>query len=520
MIVVCTGYARNKGERAFSDIIRPFVRSQKERRQIFMNPVFYVLIAIAAIIALLILTVLLRAASVKPTAAKEAKMPPADRERSLSYANTLSEMIKVETISDRDNYDLSKYYRYHEKLRELFPLVFSKLEITDIDGNLLAKWKGKSSDSAVLLMSHQDVVSAEGEWEHDPFGGEIIGDKIWGRGTLDTKSSAFAFLCAAEELLKEGYVPETDIYLAGSCTEEISGDGAGKTVEELKRRGVKLSLVLDEGGAVVEEPIGGVSGLYAMVGVVEKGYCDLKFIAKGHGGHASIPPKNSPWARLAAFINEVEKHDPFYPKFNDTTLEMFRRLVPNMPFAYRIIFANMWLFKPLMTKLIGKISDTGGAMIKTTMAFTKGKGSEGYNVLPLESYVTANLRFINHQPTGEGIEMLRRIAKKYDIDVEVITALEPSVPISYSSNAFKLIEEAAAEIFPGLDVVPYVMTGGTDAKDYERICDNVLRLAPVYMTNEQRDSIHAENENLFIDALPPAVDFFKYIIRNSAKAKD
>lgn len=484
------------------------------------NPAVIILIAVAAIVLAVIAIVIIRAATVKPTAARDAKMPETDRDRSMSYAETLSEMIKVETISDRDNFDLSKYYRYHEKLRELFPLVFSKLEVTEIDGSLIAKWKGKTSDSAILLMSHQDVVSAEGNWEHAPFSGEIVGNQIWGRGTVDTKCSGFAFLQATEELLKEGYVPETDIYLAGSCTEEISGDGAEKTAEWLRKNGVKLSLVLDEGGAILEEPVGGVKGLYAMVGVVEKGYCDIKFVAKGHGGHASVPPKNSPWARLAALINDLEKNDPFYPKFNDTTLEMFRRLTPNMPFAYRIIFANMWLFKPLMTKLIGKISPEGGAMIKTTMAFTKGKGSEGYNVLPLESFVSANIRFINHQPTGEGLELLRRKAEKYDVSVEVVTAKEPSVPISYTSNAFHLVEEAADKIFPGVGVVPYVMTGGTDAKDYECVCDNVLRLSPIYMTDEQRDSMHAENENLNIDTLPPAVDFYKHLIVNSSKAAD
>lgn len=485
-----------------------------------MKTVTIILLTILALILLLAAVTVIRASKLKPTPAKSAKMPEVDPDRSMSYAETLSQMIKVETISDRDNFDKTKFYRYHDKLRELFPLVFSELEVIDIDGSLIARWKGKSSDSAVLLMSHQDVVSAEGDWEHDPFGGEIVGKQIWGRGTVDTKSSGFAFLQAAQELLKEGYVPETDIYLAGSCTEEISGDGAPKTVDWLKEHNVNLSLVLDEGGVVLDEPIGGVNGLYAMVGVVEKGYCDVRFVAKGHGGHASIPPKNSPWARLAAFINDMEKHDPFYPKFNDTTLEMFKRLAPNMPFAYRIIFANMWLFKPLLTRLIGVISPTGGAMIKTTMAFTKGKGSEGYNVLPLESYVTANLRFINHQPTQPGIEMLREKAKKYDIDLEVITAKDPSVPISYTSNAFHLIEEAAENVFPGIGVVPYVMTGGTDAKFYECICDNVLRLAPVHISNAQRESIHAENENVDIDALAPAVDFYKYIIRNSAKAKE
>ncbi len=483
-----------------------------------MKPAYIIILILLGLIVLLAAVIVTRALRLKPTPAVKAQMPPADRARALGYAETLSKMIKVETISDRENFDVSKFYRYHEVLRELFPLVFSKLEIIDLDGSLLARWKGKSSDSAILLMSHQDVVSAEGDWKHDPFGGEIIDGQIWGRGTVDTKGSAFCFLTAAEELLKEGYEPETDIYLAGTCTEEISGDGAEKTVQWLREHNVNLSLVLDEGGAIVDEPVGGVKGLYAMVGVVEKGYCDVKFIARGKGGHASVPPKNSPWARLSAFINDVEKHDPFTPKLNDTTLEMFRRLSPNMPFALKLVFANMWLFKPLLTKLLGKISAEGGAMIKTTMAFTKGKGSEGYNVLPLEAYVTANLRFINHQPTSAGLEMLREKAEKYDLDLEVITAKEPSVPISYTSNAFKLIEEASAAIYPGISVVPYVMTGGTDAKDYECICDNCLRLAPLHFTDAQRDSMHAENENLDIDVLVPGVDFYKYVIRNSVKA--
>lgn len=479
----------------------------------------YIILTVIALFLLLFAIIIIRALRLKPTPAINAKMPKADSERTMKYAETLSEMIKTETISDRDNFDITKFYRYHNKLKELFPLVFSTLEITDIDGSLIAKWKGKTSDSAILLMSHQDVVSAEGEWTHAPFGGDIADGKIWGRGTVDTKGSGFAFLQAVEELISDGYVPETDIYLAGSCTEEISGDGAPKTVEWLRNNDVKLSLVLDEGGVIIKEPISGVNGLYAMVGVVEKGYCDLKFVAEGNGGHASIPVKNSPWARLASFINDVEKHDPFSAKFNETTLEMFNRLLPNMPFAYKIMFGNMWLFKPLMTKIIAKTNPTGAAMIKTTMAFTKGKGSEGYNVLPLEAYVTANLRFINHQPTGQGIEMLRKKAKDHNVKLEVITANEPSVPISYTSAAFKLVEEAADSVCSGIGVIPYVMTGGTDAKYYECICENCLRFAPLYISNEQKESIHAENENLDISSLPPAVDFYKYIIRNSSKAK-
>ncbi len=480
----------------------------------------YALVGILILVSVILAVVFLRAVSLKPTKAKTVKLPETDKKRSMDYAKILAEMIKVETISDRDNFDVSKFYTYHEKLRELFPLVFSTLEVTDIDGNLIAKWKGRTDGDAILLMSHQDVVATGGEWEHEPFGGEIKDGILWGRGTVDTKGSAFCFLTAVEELIKEGYEPEVDVYLAGSCTEEISGDGADKTVKWLREHGVKLSLVLDEGGAILENPVAGVNGIYAMVGVLEKGYGDVKFIARGKGGHASSPSKGTPWPRLAAFINEVEKHDPFKSKFGPVVTEMFRRMAPNMNLSMRLIFANLPLFKPLLTRVMGKFSAQGAAMLKTTLAFTKGQGSEGYNVLPAEAYVTGNMRFIDHQPTDESIKIISGIAEKYGVETQVLHAKQPSEPISYNSNAFKMIEKCIDKVFPGVDAVPYVMTGGTDAKDYEAICENCLRFYPLFITAEQMASMHAENENINIDILPLGVDFYKEVIKNGKNAQN
>ena len=82
--------------------------------------------------------------------------------------------------------------------------------------------KGTGDGMPILLMSHQDVVPAEGKWEHEPFSGDIADGKVWGRGTSDTKASVMAFFQAVEELLSEGYTPKCDVYLASSCTEELS----------------------------------------------------------------------------------------------------------------------------------------------------------------------------------------------------------------------------------------------------------------------------------------------------------
>lgn len=475
-----------------------------------------VLWIILAILAVLVVIVLLRTVMLKPTEARDAKVVLDTSERSAEYGKQLAKMVQKETISSRFEEDRTKFYEFHEILEELFPNVHKTCEKHVFNGSLLYKWSGKSSEKPILFMSHQDVVEAGGVWEHEPFSGDIDEKgRVWGRGTVDTKGSLFCIFTAIEELIKDGYQPEVDVYIGSSCTEEWSGDGAPATVAYLKEHGIELALVLDEGGMIIEEPIGGVKGTYGMVGVVEKGYGDVKFTARSGGGHASAPKKNTPLVRLGKFMVEVEKHSPFVCKFSPTLEEMFKRCAPNMDFGMKMIFANMWLFKPLLTKLLPSINAAAGAMLHTTLAFTTAKGSDGLNVLPQEAYVTGNMRFIHHQPNKESIAAVSAIAKKYDIETEVIYQDEPCPIVDFNGDAFKLVEETIHEVYPGIGVCPYIMTGGTDAKYYKEVSKNCVRFAPLYIDGQQYGSIHGLNENIYQGALPMGVDFYKTVIKKS-----
>ena len=146
--------------------------------------------------------------------------PAPNPERAEEYAKKLSAMVRCETVSAPDEDLQYKFLAFHAVLEKLFPLVHRRLEKTGIDGNLLYRWKGEQSDRPLVLMSHQDVVPAEGEWLHEPFSGDIADGKVWGRGASDTKCSVMAFFQAVEELLAEGYTPPQDVYLLTSCTEE------------------------------------------------------------------------------------------------------------------------------------------------------------------------------------------------------------------------------------------------------------------------------------------------------------
>lgn len=204
----------------------------------------YILLGLIGLLILLLLIAVVHTFMIGRSTHSAAKpavaFTEAERDK---YVGDLSQMIQCETISLRGADDLSKFDRFHAVLAQLFPLIHEKLEKTEIDGSLLFRWPGKSHDHAVLLMSHQDVVEATGEWKYPPFAGKIAEGRIWGRGTMDTKGSLCAILEAVEELLRENFTPSCDVYVASSCNEEIMGDGAPKTAEYLQAHGVKLDLV-------------------------------------------------------------------------------------------------------------------------------------------------------------------------------------------------------------------------------------------------------------------------------------
>ena len=470
-----------------------------------------VLLCLVGLVLLLLLVSLVRTLFI-PSRRSE-YVPAPDPARTAEYAEKLARMVRVETVSVPGENQREKFLAFHRELESLFPLVHQKLEKTEIDGNLLFFWKGKSAAKPLVLMSHQDVVPAEGEWTHAPFSGDIEGGKVWGRGSSDTKCSVMAFCQAVEELLAAGYVPENDVYLSSSCTEEWAGDGCPKLVAELKRRGVRPWLVCDEGGGIISEPMGGIHGNFAMIGVFEKGKADVRFTARSNGGHASTPKPHSPIANLAAFVNDVETHRVFRRRIPKEVAAMFRTLAPYASFPMKWIFGNLWLFRPVLLQVLPMISAQAGAMIRTTIAFTMQSGSDACNVMPQEATVSANMRFIPHQGMKESLEIIEKRAKKHHLSMEVLQATDYTAPADLSGEAFQTVCNTVEETFPGCPYSPYVMTGATDARFYEEICDNVFRFAPVIYGPEQMKGMHGLNENIETACLPGAVDFYKNLIK-------
>jgi carboxypeptidase PM20D1 len=263
---------------------------------------------------------------------------------------------------------------------------------------------------------------------------------------------------------------------------------------------------------ILEEPMAGAKGAFAMIGLGEKGCADLKFIARSSGGHASTPGKNTPLVRLGKFMAAAETAEIFQKDISPVVAEMLKRISSGMSQPLKGILGNAGILKPILLWVIPKVSASACAMLKTTLAFTMAKGSEGTNVLPQEAYVIGNMRFSHHQGMEASIEAVRQLAAKFDIETEVIQPGFSSPITPVNSDAFRLVERAVDAAYPGVITSPYLMTAASDCRFMSRVSENCLRFVPFKISNEQLDSVHGINENVDISTLPPAVEFYKYII--------
>ncbi|MBQ8267408.1 MAG: M20/M25/M40 family metallo-hydrolase, partial [Clostridia bacterium] len=243
--------------------------------------------------------------------------------------SALQKLIRCKTVSYYDSSleDDAEFKKLISLLPSLYPNVFKVCEYKELpDRALLFKWMGKKRGEPTVLMAHYDVVPVdETAWEKPPFDAIIENDVLWGRGSLDTKVTFNGVLFAANTLIEQGYIPENDIYFAFSGGEEVNGNGAVNIVNYFKENDITPALVVDEGGAVVENVFPGVSKPCAMVGIAEKGMLNLTFSVKSNGGHASSPKPHTPIGVLSAACCKVE-NNPFKMHITKPAAEMFDTL--------------------------------------------------------------------------------------------------------------------------------------------------------------------------------------------------
>lgn len=430
--------------------------------------------------------------------------------------NALQALIRCKTVSYYDHAleDDAEFEKLIDLLPGLYPNVFRTCSFTRLpDRALLFCWRGEQHDRPSVMMAHYDVVPVEAEnWEKPPFEGIIEDGVLWGRGSLDTKVTFNAVLSAANALIESGFVPKQDVYFAFSGGEEVNGEGAVHIVDHFEKQGITPALVLDEGGAVVENVFPGVKQPCAMIGIAEKGMMNLTFSVKSEGGHASAPKPHTPIGTLSAAVCAVEQN-PFPMHITAPAAEMFDTLGRYSSFLYRVIFANLWLFRGVLNMICKKSGGELNALLRTTVAFTQANGSKAPNVIPPSASVTANMR-LNPADSVEGaIERIRRTVGNDKIELELGSHMEPSRISKVDCDAFEKVAAAVAGTWQGCIVSPYLMVQCSDSRHYGRISDRVYRFSAMDLTARERASIHGNNERIRLDCARRAVEFYIRLMR-------
>ena len=424
---------------------------------------------------------------------------------------TLQELVRFKTVSykESDLEDDKEFKKLIKALPKLYPNVFKNcsLKLSEERG-LLFLWNGKKHDAPSVMMAHYDVVPVnESGWEKDPFAAELEDGVVWGRGTLDTKATMNGILSAAEALIKDGFVPENDIYFAFSGNEEINGLGAVKIVDYFETNKIDLALVVDEGGAVVEGVFPGVATPCGLIGIAEKGMLNLEYKAVSQGGHASAPKPGSPIPALAEACCKIEEN-PFKMHITKPVKEMFDTLGRHSSFVYRLIFANLWLFAPVLNILAKIQGGEMNALLRSTVAFTKASGSDAFNVIPPEANLVSNIRLNPCDTMESAIEYINKVVDNENIVVTALGGMNPSRISETYCEAWDKVASSVASTWQGCIVSPYLMVQCSDSRHYGRISDKVYRFSAMALSTEERATIHGNNERIPVETIHKSVEFY------------
>lgn len=435
-----------------------------------------------------------------------------------------SSAIKIKTISHENtiDFDSIEFDRFNDYLKNTYPLVDSILEHKSFSHySHLFHWKGSNPDlKSVILMGHLDVVPVIDEnlyyWKQDPFGGDIVNDTIWGRGCIDDKIGVIGIMESVEGLLKDGYLPKRDIYLAFGHDEEIGGQkGAGVIASYLKEQGVQAEFIMDEGGSLTGGMVPGIDKDVALIGIAEKGSVSLELSIELEGGHSSMPAKETAIDALSEAIYKL-KSNPFPAVISAPLEEFMRYLGPEMTFVNKMAFANKNIFKSLIINTY-ESSPSGNALIRTTTAPTIFNSGVKDNIIPLSATATVNFRILSGSSISDVTAHIENIINDDRITIkEGNFNTEPSQVSGTDTRGFKTIHKTISEIYPDALVSPYMVVGATDARHFNELSEDIYRFLPTRITTSNVKSFHGLNERIALSEFENAIRFYTQLIKNTS----
>ncbi|SDP67896.1 M20/M25/M40 family metallo-hydrolase [Lentzea jiangxiensis] len=374
-------------------------------------------------------------------------------------------------------------------------------------GNVIARLAGADpSRGALLVHGHLDVVPADAsEWSVHPFSGAVQDGYVWGRGAVDMKDMVGMTLALARHFKRENIVPPRDIVFAFLADEEAGGLYGAKWLVENRPE-------LFEGVTEAISEVGGFSITLKddvrayLVETAEKGIRWLKLRVKGTAGHGSMIHRDNAVAKLAAAVTKLDQHRwpliirPSVREFLDGVTEITGLEFPDDDVEGSI-------------GKLGALSRMIGATLRDTANPTMLSAGYKANVIPSTAEATVDCRIL----PGREEAFDRELAELLGPDVEREWVGLPPVETTFDGALVDAMTASITAEDPGARVLPYMLSGGTDAKSFQQLGIRNFGFAPLKLPADLDFSglFHGVDERVPVDALKFGVRVLDRFLRNS-----
>jgi acetylornithine deacetylase/succinyl-diaminopimelate desuccinylase-like protein len=394
-------------------------------------------------------------------------------------------------------------------------------DINDRKRNLVVRLHGAGKHKPVLLIGHLDVVEARREdWTTDPFQFVEKDDYYYGRGTQDMKDGDAIMVTTLIRFKNEGYVPDRDIILALTADEEGGKFNGVDWLVKNHRELVDADFVLNPDGGGVRAEHG--KAMVVEVDASEKIYADYQLTVTNPGGHSSLPVADNAIYHLADGLTRLE-HFQFPFELNPVARAYYERTA-KVESGQRSADMLAILKTPADMRAVARLSQdpVDNSTLHTTCVATRLNAGHANNALPQTAQAIVNCRILPGHSAAEVLQTLVQTLADPKIDVRYIGAIgeaqdnpaerPPNPPVPPRPDVFQPLEKVAAQMWPGVPVIPAMAHGASDG-----IYTNAVGM-PTYGISGvaiDRDDVrmHGKDERLGVESFYRGVDFYHRFLK-------
>ena len=383
-------------------------------------------------------------------------------------------------------------------------------------GNLVARLRGTGTKRPLLLLAHIDVVEAKREdWKRDPF--KLVEEEghFYARGAADDKAMAAIFVASLMRFRSENYRAERDLVLALTCDEEIIPSPFNGVEYLLKNHRALLDadLALNEGGGGQLDKNGRRMRLSIQAG--EKVFQSYRLEVTNPGGHSAQPrPDNALYdlARGLARLGDFE----FPAKLLPVTRASFARLSTLLsgPVAADMMAV---VAEPPDAAAITRLSrnPAWNAQLRSTCVATMAEAGHATNALPQRAQAVVNCRVLPGESVDEVKSTLQRVLGNERITVTPMGNAVLSPPAPLDERILAPVEAIAAQMWPGVPLVPTLSAGATDSRFLSNAGIPAYGISGLF-SEQESSGVHGLDERLPVRSLYEGQEFLQRLIKELA----